>query len=154
MSDPKEVQILKEITERCATINRRDGFYTDIGNNVKRGPINLSACDFPIMSVLSGTPAGAERVADRQRNSFSVTIEAHREIENHDAPEDEGWEMANDIYRAVEKRLDMSKPNALVVKRIEFVSCAVGYPEGEGAIVSAIVEYSINYSRGYGNNQT
>lgn len=151
MADPDISQIKKELTTRCQSISQAGGFYTDLGLDVRRAPIDLDNNDVPVVGIYEAEINAEDRQAKSQHVSTIINIEAHKKIETAN-PEDEADQMKADIYRAVEKTVTPVEVRAAVIKTPpEYVTDVTEYPKGVERIVSVIVQYKITYRRNYGN---
>lgn len=151
MAEPKVTLIKKELSRRCGLINKRDGYYTDIGKTVKRGPIDFDKDDLPAICIMGGEIEGVARQVPGQLSGLPIVIEAHAFIQLADHPEDLADQMIQDITDAIEQSVSMQDIKAAVIKRPpEYVGSQIVYPQGPREIVSVSVQYQINFSRGYG----
>jgi len=152
MAEPKITIVKKELCSRCEQINSSNGYYTNIGREVVRGPVpeSINETDLPLTYVRGGEISGEGNVSNSQRSGFSIVFESHDKVTTEN-PEDQADMMLDDLHRAIEQAVSMSQIKSSVIKKQpEFIAEAIGYPGGSGKFVSVSVEYQIYISRPYG----
>lgn len=152
MADPIETQILKEIQARLEMISRRDGYRTDLGQRVYRGPINIDDADLaiPMTCVITSGITAVDQKGNKQQSAIGINIESHHRI-TYEHGEDQAMDMLRDIYDAIEQIPGSANVQTNAIKRQPvFDSASVEYPNGPREIVSTVASYQIIYVRDYG----
>lgn len=154
MSEPKLLQITKELSARLGVIKKADGYHTDLGNMIFRGRLIPQENDCPMAAV---TLRSVEVQDDSPVDKLSVNVEI--EITGFEAfkdqhPEDIALKMAQDIHRAIELPINPVGRTDNIIRRVKYQGDAVDYPESAGNIVSVTVPYQFSFSRPYGDPVT
>lgn len=147
MSSPKLLRILQAVASRGYAIRQADGYYTDLGSDVRLDKREPDINDLPVLLVYLGTRTAEDTQNKRAKCATTITVEGFCAPAG-DA-ETIGIEMLADIQRAIE--LEDETLGGLTPQGLEFQSDEIYMPESGENVVGAMVTYTAPHIRKSGD---